>query len=605
MARSTFGGTGNDYLFDNSGRFVKLVTNRTFTCWDSATGGTKYTDLLNAAGSAVTAITTDSNGFYSFQGPDGVLSVWADTGTGTRSKIVTNDGPTNAAIDARITVALPGAVSNKADKRTTTDNTYYVSKAGSDSNDGRSEGSAFLTVAKAVSKQPSVTIPDPHTLTRIMVGPGDFHEPAIVINKAANLEIVGTGARSGAAVGGRGGTTIYTPIGSVGITIGYRDDTNSSWLGVKAGTILRNLQIRPDGTDTGSSTGVKLIGYSNCSFYDVAVCDYQGTGSIGWHAQSHVIANGGSAGATMYNNWYSCTASRCKVGWKAEGADLALDGCLIDGQDDISSTYLTGATGVLCTSGGNLYASMLKIQAVETGIDQSQTHSAGTVFPLVVHGLRMEALKTGVISNQLETIIKGGTFYSGGLAAGTTGTIAFDMRAAAEFTIEDVWIGGVETQVAVTSGASGVRRDAQTGVTYWGTKLRGIAGGIYKGTAATSTGSTGGVPTVTLTGSAGTSPSLGGTAGSGLDTGSTDMQGRVVYTTGTSPGAGVQATVTFATAFASGVKPIVVINRETTGSNIYVNATSISNTAFSININAAPAASTANVYGYAIVGFTT
>jgi hypothetical protein len=498
--------------------------------------------------------------------------------------------------------AAAASVSGSAGKFAVADNTYFVSKAGSDANDGRSPGSPFLTIAKAVST--AVTVPDPHTLTRIMIGPGDYHESAIVINKAANLEIIGTGARAGAQVGAGGGTTIFTPIGQVGITIGYRDDTNSSWLGAKDGVILRNLQVRPDGTDTGSSTGIKVIGTSNATFYDVAVANYQGTGSIGWHMQSHVIANGGSAGATMYNHWYACRASRCKVGWKAEGADLALIGCLIDGQDDISSTYLAGSTGVLCTSGGNLYASMLKMQAVETGIDQSQTHAAGSVFPLVVHGLRMEAVKTGVISNQLETVIKGGTYYSGGLAAGTAGTTAFSMLAGAEFSIEDVWVGGVATEFSVASGASGWRKDSANGTSVWGTKLRGVTPGVYKGTNTT----TPAYPTITFPGAAGTGATLGGTAipGSpnGLDLGSTDMSGRVTYTAGTSPSAGAQFLLTFATAFATGVKPIVLLNHETSGFNVYANAISIDNTRFFANLNAAPGAGT-HVFSYTVVGLTT
>ena len=41
-----------------------------------------------------------------------------------------------------------------------------------------------------------------------------------------------------------------------------------------------------------------------------------------------------------------------------------------------------------------------------------------------------------------------------------------------------------------------------------------------------------------------------------------------------------------------------------TGVNTYINAASITNTAFGINFNAAPAASTANVVSYTITGFT-
>lgn len=496
-----------------------------------------------------------------------------------------------------------------APRRATTDRTYYVATWGDDSNDGLSEGSPLKTLAAAVAKQPATnqTFNSTRRSTVIKVGPGDYHETSpIVINKAANLEIVGSGGRGGAGVGIYGGTTIYTPIGSVGITIGYRDDTNTSWLGSKGGCVVRNLQVRPDGTDTGGSTGIKVIGLSNCTFHDVAVADYQGTGSNNWHFQSHVIANGGSTGGTMYNELYSCTASRCTVGIRCEGAVVSLVGCLIDGNDDVISSTLSGSTGIVCTNGGGVYFWRLFMQSLDLGIDQSQSHGAGVVYPLVGHALRMESVKVGVRSNQLLTAIKGGSYYSGGLSGGTTGTIAFDMQAGAEFSVEDVQISGVETPVAVTSGAAGWRSDPAIGRQVWGSKHRGKAPGVYMGTAATSTGSTGGVPTVTLNASAGTSPTLVGSMGTanGLDTGSTDMQGRVVWTAGTTPGAGSQATVTFATAFAAGTKPIVYLNHETAGTNTVVNAISISNTSFQINFNATPGAGTHTV-SYAIVGLTT
>lgn len=65
------------------------------TFWDAATGGTQYTDLLDASGEPITHVTTaDGTGTLQvgtiprFQGPDGVMALWADAGGGARYLMV-------------------------------------------------------------------------------------------------------------------------------------------------------------------------------------------------------------------------------------------------------------------------------------------------------------------------------------------------------------------------------------------------------------------------------------------------------------------------------------------------------------------------------------
>src|SRR5690606_25213237 len=65
------------------------------TFWDAATGGTQYTDLLDASGEPITHVTTaDGTGTLQvgtiprFRGPDDVTEMWADAGGGARYLMV-------------------------------------------------------------------------------------------------------------------------------------------------------------------------------------------------------------------------------------------------------------------------------------------------------------------------------------------------------------------------------------------------------------------------------------------------------------------------------------------------------------------------------------
>lgn len=78
-----------------SGYQALFIPNVEITFWDSVSGGTQYTDLLDNLGTATMSITTDTNGeFPLFNGPDGVVTMWADgsgDGSGPRKLILTTD----------------------------------------------------------------------------------------------------------------------------------------------------------------------------------------------------------------------------------------------------------------------------------------------------------------------------------------------------------------------------------------------------------------------------------------------------------------------------------------------------------------------------------
>ena len=55
-----------------------MVPGQTVTLWDAPTGGTQYTDLLDADGNPISQVTADEYGSIPpFQGPDGVTYLWA------------------------------------------------------------------------------------------------------------------------------------------------------------------------------------------------------------------------------------------------------------------------------------------------------------------------------------------------------------------------------------------------------------------------------------------------------------------------------------------------------------------------------------------------
>ncbi|QBI53413.1 hypothetical protein [Streptomonospora litoralis] len=55
-----------------------LLPGVTVTMWDAQTGGSQYTDLLDADGAAVTSVESDEHGTIPrFRGPDGVAYLWA------------------------------------------------------------------------------------------------------------------------------------------------------------------------------------------------------------------------------------------------------------------------------------------------------------------------------------------------------------------------------------------------------------------------------------------------------------------------------------------------------------------------------------------------
>lgn len=106
MARHIFGGDIASYVVavgnpetvgSISGDHALLVPSQVVTFWNAATGGSQITDLQDMLGTAITAVTTDTNGAIpQLQGPvttPDTWSLWADAngGAGPRRLMVASD----------------------------------------------------------------------------------------------------------------------------------------------------------------------------------------------------------------------------------------------------------------------------------------------------------------------------------------------------------------------------------------------------------------------------------------------------------------------------------------------------------------------------------
>jgi len=92
MARAEFGATLADYVVQPADGLWGVASAATVTFWDDPDAGNQYTDLLDAGGSPITQVTADEYGAIPhFQGPDGVLGMWADAGGDSRAWIATRD----------------------------------------------------------------------------------------------------------------------------------------------------------------------------------------------------------------------------------------------------------------------------------------------------------------------------------------------------------------------------------------------------------------------------------------------------------------------------------------------------------------------------------
>jgi hypothetical protein len=95
--RHWFGQSLTDWTFTLGGGNEAILASGEVTFWDSWSGGSQHTDLLDENGDPITSVTTSDGSslplgsFPRFQGPEGVTSMWADAGGGPRFIMVATD----------------------------------------------------------------------------------------------------------------------------------------------------------------------------------------------------------------------------------------------------------------------------------------------------------------------------------------------------------------------------------------------------------------------------------------------------------------------------------------------------------------------------------
>ncbi|WP_281155174.1 hypothetical protein [Streptomyces sp. HYC2] len=86
MARQIFGAGVADFAVRPTDGMWGVAAATLVTFWDAPTDGTRHVDLLDASGTPTTSVTTDEYGSLPrFQGPDGVVGMWADAGGSRRA----------------------------------------------------------------------------------------------------------------------------------------------------------------------------------------------------------------------------------------------------------------------------------------------------------------------------------------------------------------------------------------------------------------------------------------------------------------------------------------------------------------------------------------
>lgn len=107
MTRYHFGGTSDDFLYSevtayNRDLLALTTSTVTVTFWSAETGGTHYTDLLDANGNPITSAVVTSGQLPQIQGPDGITQMWADAGGGRVLLNNTDNGATDAGVAALV-----------------------------------------------------------------------------------------------------------------------------------------------------------------------------------------------------------------------------------------------------------------------------------------------------------------------------------------------------------------------------------------------------------------------------------------------------------------------------------------------------------------------
>ena len=109
MTRSSFGGSQYDWVFNRyqfgTQTLLALADGASLTFWNAKTGGSRYLDLIDSNGEPTTTITFTGYQTPRFEGPDGVLGMWADDGDNERHFMASVDAAAIAGAKAAVDAA--------------------------------------------------------------------------------------------------------------------------------------------------------------------------------------------------------------------------------------------------------------------------------------------------------------------------------------------------------------------------------------------------------------------------------------------------------------------------------------------------------------------
>jgi hypothetical protein len=98
VARYEYGSGIADYVVRPSDGLWAVAPGAVVTFWSASTGGTQYTDLLDAGSTPITSVTSGSYGFLPrFFGPDGITGMWADAGGASRAWVEAHNAGSGSA----------------------------------------------------------------------------------------------------------------------------------------------------------------------------------------------------------------------------------------------------------------------------------------------------------------------------------------------------------------------------------------------------------------------------------------------------------------------------------------------------------------------------
>lgn len=237
----------------------------------------------------------------------------------------TPTAPTQAALMNSTAIATTAYVDRTTRERLTADRTYYVATTGSDSNNGLTVGTPFLTVQKAIDVCASTLDFGGYTVT-VSVAAGTYS------GQITYKAMVGMASYNGFAIQGAGTTTIFNYAGTVVIASG------PNILGT-----LRNCLVAPGSSHVGVNLSVRS--FLNLDGVNFGACVYFMAVSSG--AALRIASNWGFQASATVGIFASTNAVVMAEGFGT---------CTITNSPSFANAFLYAENGAAIRINGNTWS---------------------------------------------------------------------------------------------------------------------------------------------------------------------------------------------------------------------------------------------------------